>query len=80
MATFSPHPALSAHEALGGTTTMTPETVGPLSRLVDVRNVPPAGRHVHVHATPEECDALAKDFGLAGIEVDDGNCLLPQDV
>lgn len=46
---------------------MTPETVGPLSRLVDVRNVPPAGKHVHIHATPEECGALAKDFGLAGI-------------
>jgi hypothetical protein len=47
---------------------MTPETVGPLSRLVDVRNVPPGGKHVHVHATPEECIALAKDFGLAGID------------
>ena len=47
---------------------MTPETVGPPSRLVDVRNVPPAGRHVHVHATAEECEALARDFGLAGIE------------
>ena len=47
---------------------MTPETVGPLSRLVDVGNVPPAGKHVHVAATPEECAALAKDFGLAAIE------------
>jgi uncharacterized metal-binding protein YceD (DUF177 family) len=47
---------------------MTPESVGPLSRPTDVGNVPPAGRHVHVHATAEECAALAKDFGLAGIE------------
>jgi uncharacterized metal-binding protein YceD (DUF177 family) len=49
-------------------TTMTPESVGPLSRPIDVGNVPPAGKHVHVHATPEECAALAKDFGLVGID------------
>jgi len=46
---------------------MTPESVGPLSRPTDVNNVPPAGKHVHVRATAEECAALAKDFGLAGI-------------
>jgi uncharacterized metal-binding protein YceD (DUF177 family) len=47
---------------------MTPETVGPLSRVIDVRNVPPGGKPVHIHATSEECAALAKDFGLPGIE------------
>ncbi len=46
---------------------MTPETVGPLSRLVDVMRIPPRGQEVHVQATPEECAALAKDFGLPGI-------------
>ena len=46
---------------------MTPGSVGPLSRPTDVNNVPPAGKHVHVRATAEECAALAKDFGLAGI-------------
>lgn len=47
---------------------MTPETVGPLSRLVDVMNIPPRGQQVHVEATAEECEALAKDFGLPGIQ------------
>ncbi len=46
---------------------MTPETVGPLSRLVDVMNIPPRGQEVHVTASAEERDALAKDFGLPGI-------------
>jgi uncharacterized metal-binding protein YceD (DUF177 family) len=40
------------------------ETVGPLSRPVDVANVPPHGASVHVVATEEECAALAKDFSL----------------
>ncbi|WP_246504712.1 YceD family protein [Microvirga antarctica] len=50
-----------------GTRTMTPDAVGPLSRLIDVGSVPPGGKHVHVHATADECRALAKDFGLEGI-------------
>src|SRR5215213_6567182 len=47
---------------------MTPETVGPLSRLVDVMKIPPRGQDVHVEATAEECAALARDFGLPGIQ------------
>ena len=47
---------------------MTPETVGPLSRLVDVGRVPPRGQEVQVVATAEECVALAKDFGLPAIQ------------
>jgi hypothetical protein len=46
---------------------MTPETVGPLSRLVDVMRIPPRGQDVHVEATAEECAALARDFGLPTI-------------
>ena len=46
---------------------MTPETVGPLSRLVDVRNIPPRGQENLVEASAEERAALAKDFGLPGI-------------
>ena len=33
---------------------LTPETVGPLSRLVDVSNVPPRGLDVRVEATPNK--------------------------
>jgi hypothetical protein len=43
------------------------ESVGPLSRLVDVANVPPHGLAVHVVATEEECTALARDFKLPAI-------------
>ena len=46
---------------------LTPGTVGPLSRLVDVSNVPPHGLEVQVEATEEERDALAKDFKLSAI-------------
>ena len=46
---------------------MTPETVGPLSRLIDVMKIPPRGQDVHVEATAEECTALARDVGLPGI-------------
>ncbi len=46
---------------------ITPVTVGPLSRLVDVSNVPPRGMQTRVEATDEECAALAQDFGLAGL-------------
>jgi uncharacterized metal-binding protein YceD (DUF177 family) len=46
---------------------MTPEAVGPLSRPVEVMNLPPQGSHVHVEATGEECTALARDFKLPAI-------------
>ena len=46
---------------------LTPETVGPLSRLVDVSNVPPHGLNVRIEATDEECAALARDFKLPAI-------------
>ena len=46
---------------------LTAETVGPLSRLVDVSNVPPRGLNVRVEATDEECAALARDFKLPAI-------------
>jgi uncharacterized metal-binding protein YceD (DUF177 family) len=52
---------------------MTPETVGPLTRLIDVMNVPPRGQEVHVQATAEECAALARDFGLPGIQALSGD-------
>ena len=55
---------------------MTPETVGPLSRLIDVMRIPPRGQEVHVEATAEECAALARDFGLPGIEALSGDYLL----
>ena len=47
---------------------MTPETVGPLSRPFDVKNIPPRGQAAHIKATAEECAALAQDFGLPGIQ------------
>lgn len=47
---------------------MTPESVGPLSRLVDVMNIPPRGQEVRVEVSAEERAALAKDFGLPGIQ------------
>ena len=47
---------------------MTPETVGPLSRLIDVTKIPPRGQDVHVAATAGECTALAKDFGRPAIQ------------
>jgi uncharacterized metal-binding protein YceD (DUF177 family) len=46
---------------------MTPEAVGPLSRPVDVMNIPPQGSQFHVDATAEECAALARDFKLPAI-------------
>lgn len=52
---------------------MTPETVGPLSRLIDVMKIPPRGQDVHVEATAEECAALARDFGLPGIQALSGD-------
>lgn len=52
---------------------MTPETVGPLSRLVDVMNIPPRGQEIHVEASAEERDALAKDFGMPGIRALSGD-------
>ncbi len=52
---------------------MTPEAVGPLSRPVDVMNLPPRGQEAHVAATNEECAALAQDFGLPGIQALSGD-------
>ena len=46
---------------------MTPETVGPVSRPIDVVNPPPQGLQVHFEATAEECAVLAKDFKLPAI-------------
>jgi uncharacterized metal-binding protein YceD (DUF177 family) len=46
---------------------MTPEAVGPLSRPIDVMNLPPQGSQIHVEATAEECAALARDFKLPAI-------------
>jgi uncharacterized metal-binding protein YceD (DUF177 family) len=44
-----------------------PDTVGPLSRLVDVSNLPPHGLAVRVEANEEERSALARDFKLPTI-------------
>ncbi|MCB8820930.1 YceD family protein [Microvirga rosea] len=46
---------------------MTPEAVGPLTRIVDVVNIPPTGKHVRIEASVDECRALARDFGLPDI-------------
>ncbi|WP_245410980.1 YceD family protein [Microvirga flavescens] len=46
---------------------MTPDTVGPLTRLIDVRHLPPHGLAQRLEATPEECKALAEDFKLSAI-------------
>ena len=51
---------------------MTPESVGPLSRPVSVRHLPPEGLEVAVDATPEERAALAKDFKLEAIHALEG--------
>jgi uncharacterized metal-binding protein YceD (DUF177 family) len=47
---------------------MIPSTTGPLSRLVAVDRLPPAGLEIEVVAKPEEREALARDFNLPGIE------------
>ena len=46
---------------------MTPESVGPLSRPVAVQHLPADGLEVTVEASPEERDALARDFKLPAI-------------
>jgi hypothetical protein len=46
---------------------MTPDSVGPLSRPYAVDRLPQNGADVLVKATPEECAALAQDFGLPAI-------------
>jgi hypothetical protein len=46
---------------------VTPESVGPLSRPVAVDNLPAQGIEATVEATVEECAALAADFKLAAI-------------
>lgn len=52
---------------------MTPEAVGPFSRPVDVKNLPPQGTEIRVEATSEECATLAKDFGLPAIHALSGD-------
>ncbi len=47
--------------------TPTPETLGPLSRPLDVDRLPGRGLQTTVEATPEEREALARDFGLPAI-------------
>lgn len=47
---------------------MTPDSVGPLSRPFSVARLPARGAEVTVEATPAERGALARDFGLPGIE------------
>lgn len=46
---------------------VTPESVGPLSRPVAVDNLPAQGIEATVEATVEECAALAADFKLAAL-------------
>lgn len=46
---------------------MTPDTVGPLSRSVQVDRLPAEGTAYTVEATAEEREALARDFGLPAI-------------
>lgn len=52
---------------------ITPQSVGPLSRLVDVSNVPPHGLLARVEATEEEREALARDFKLPAIHALSGD-------
>lgn len=51
---------------------MTPDTVGPFSRPVRVDRLPPEGTEIVVEANPEECAALARDFGLASLRALEG--------
>lgn len=46
---------------------MTPASAGPLSRWVAVHDLPSNGLDVTVEATPEERQALARDFGLPAV-------------
>jgi hypothetical protein len=46
---------------------MTADAAGPLSRPVAVADIPPDGLEVAVEATPEEREALARDFKLPAI-------------
>ena len=55
------------------TTPLTPEAVGPLSRSLDVSNLPESGVRFEVRATNEECEALAADFKLPAIHELVGN-------
>ncbi|MDP4023625.1 DUF177 domain-containing protein [Methylobacterium sp. NEAU 140] len=40
---------------------------GPLTRWVNVERLPPGRGAVTVEASPAECEALARDFGIPGI-------------
>jgi uncharacterized metal-binding protein YceD (DUF177 family) len=55
---------------------MTPDSIGPLTRLVDINRMPATGTEVHVHATEEECGALARDFKLPAIRSLTGDFIL----
>jgi uncharacterized metal-binding protein YceD (DUF177 family) len=55
---------------------MTPDEVGPLTRLVDIVHMPAKGTQVHVHATEEERRALAGDFKLPAIRSLTGDFIL----
>jgi uncharacterized metal-binding protein YceD (DUF177 family) len=66
-ARLAPKPATKPATARTRKSVMTPEAVGPLSRWIDVMNLPPQGSETRVVATAEECAALAKDFKLPAI-------------
>ena len=51
---------------------MTPDSVGPLSRPFAVDRLPQHGADVVVEAKPDECAALARDFGLPSIRLLEG--------
>jgi uncharacterized metal-binding protein YceD (DUF177 family) len=55
---------------------MTPDAIGPLSRPVDTLRMPAKGNEVHVHATEEECRALARDFKIPAIRSLTGDYVL----
>jgi cytochrome b pre-mRNA-processing protein 3 len=55
---------------------LTPESVGPLSRTVSVRHLPPEGLEVTVEPTPDERAALAKDLKLLAIHALEGRLRL----
>ena len=46
---------------------MTRPDAAPFSRPVPVASLPPEGFDVKVEATPEECAAVARQFGLPAI-------------
>jgi uncharacterized metal-binding protein YceD (DUF177 family) len=55
---------------------MTPDPVGPLTRPIDIIHMPAKGTEVHVHATAEECAALARDFKIPAIRALSGDFII----